>query len=469
MMFSTLASAQTPSAAASLSPTGLKRWTTSGPEGGSVTSLVTDPVLATALSASAASGNLDPSFGNGGRVFTTIPRPAGFEFFYPNVEGVIVQTDGKILVCGRFWEDGISYWYGTFIVRYLPDGTLDPSFGTNGMVAVIGQGYPYGAHAIGADMALQPDGKIVLIGTVAVAQGILVQRYTSSGQLDTAFGNNGITTVSGRAFPAGTSVAIQPDGKIVGVGWDFDPYVKPYYDAILIFRLDANGSPDKSFGAEGTGKIFVKDGYDGATVLLPPDGKIVVVGTLLNFVAPPALLIARYNPDGLPDSSFGTGGRVTYPIDNRTYISAAALQADGKIVVSEGSQGIVRFNSDGTLDQSFAINGVAPFGSVFYSNVLIQSDGRIVGIGSPDFSLSRFHADGSPDSAFGTAGRARFTINVGGTNDAHASAAALQPDGKIVVAGHFGRYFTDSHDTIGVIRVLPGGPGVSRRRAVTRP
>ncbi|MEO6259268.1 MAG: hypothetical protein ABIP63_02925 [Thermoanaerobaculia bacterium] len=433
-------------------------------------------VLGSVFSALAASGDLDPSFGNGGRVFTKIPRPAGFEGFYPNVEGVTVQTDGKILVCGRFWEDGISYWYGTFLVRYLPDGTLDPAFGTNGMVAVIGEGYPNGAHAIGADMALQPDGKIVLIGQVAVAQGILVQRYTSSGQVDTAFGNNGSTRVNGRAFPEGTSVAIQPDGKIVGVGWEYDPRAKPYYDAILIFRLNANGSPDKSFGAEGTGKIFVKGGYDGATVLLPPDGKIVVVGTLANFtVAPPALLIARYNPDGLPDSSFGAGGRVTYPINDRTYISAAALQADGKIVVAKGSQGIARFNSDGTLDQSFAINEVAPFGSVFYSYssaVLIQSDGRIVGIGGPDFSLSRFHADGSADSAFGTAGRARFTINVGGTIDAQASAAALQPDGKIVVAGYFGHYFTDSHDTIGVIRVLssgPSGPGGSRRRAVTRP
>src|SRR5258705_11885697 len=111
----------------------------------------------------AAPGDLDSTFGQGGRVFTNIAVP-GFTYFYPNTESMLVQPDGKILVCGRFWEDGVSYWYGTIMVRYMPDGTLDTSFGENGKVAVIGSGYPYGNPAGGADLALQLDGKILLIG-----------------------------------------------------------------------------------------------------------------------------------------------------------------------------------------------------------------------------------------------------------------------------------------------------------------
>src|SRR5438094_4028459 len=124
----------------------------------------------------AAPGDLDSTFGQGGRVFTNIAAP-GYTYFYPNTESMLVQPDGKILVCGRFWEDGISYWYGTIMVRYMPDGRLDTSFGENGKVAVIGP-YPFGGQAVGADMILQPDGKILLIGDYAIGQGIVGGRDT---------------------------------------------------------------------------------------------------------------------------------------------------------------------------------------------------------------------------------------------------------------------------------------------------
>src|SRR5438105_4894850 len=144
-----------------------------------------------ATTITAAPGDLDSTFGQGGRVFTNIAVP-GYAYFYPNTESMLVQPDGKILVCGRFWEDGVSDWYGTIMVRYMPDGTLDTSFGTNGKVAVTG----YSTPAVGADMALQPDGKILLIGQHVVAQGVIVQevvvqRYSSAGVRDTTFGNNG--------------------------------------------------------------------------------------------------------------------------------------------------------------------------------------------------------------------------------------------------------------------------------------
>jgi uncharacterized delta-60 repeat protein len=142
----------------------------------------------------AAPGDLDETFGESGRVATSVAIP-GYPDFLPITDSMLVQPDGKILVCGRFWQDGISYWYGTFLVRYLPNGALDPSFGEQGKVAVLEPGFPYDTWTVGADMALQPDGKIVLIGQYTIAAGIIVRRYTSSGALDNTFGENGTAAV----------------------------------------------------------------------------------------------------------------------------------------------------------------------------------------------------------------------------------------------------------------------------------
>lgn len=427
-----------------------------------------------AVKVNAGPGDLDPSFGQGGRVFTPVAVPT-YDLFYPNTESILVQPDGRILVCGRFWEDFVSYWYGTFIVRYMPDGTLDQSFGENGKVAVIGSGYPHGNPAVGADMALQTDGKIILIGQETIAEGIIVQRYTSGGALDTTFGNNGRTVVSGVAFEEGSSITVQPDGKIVGVGWEYNPFITPYYDAILVFRLNMNGSLDNSFG--GTGVVTIEDGYDGPEVIVQPDGKILVVGTLLNFAdIPSTLMLARYNANGSLDPNFGTGGRVLQRINQMDSIpSGAALQPDGKIVVAGSIYSdsayqpfFARFNADGSPDTGFGTNGVLLVERSFFklpNTVLLDDKGRIVASGNAydgasgydGFSLLRITSSGSLDPSFGVGGRSVFPINAGGTNYASGSNGVIQQDGKILVTGFFGYYFTDSHDKIALIRVDGGG------------
>jgi len=439
------------------------------------TALIIGPA---SLRSSAAPGDLDPTFGQGGHVLTTIADP-NYPFFLPQTESMLVQPDGKILVCGRFWEDGISTWYGTFIARYLPDGTLDTSFGTNGKVAVI-EVLPggYGSKAVGADMALQSDGKIVLIGSEVIAQKILVQRYTSDGVLDTTFGADGTVNVP-RGYPPfleGNSIVVQPDGKIVGTGWEYTFPATPYYDASLVFRLTADGAMDTSFGPSGTGIESFVNGYDGSKVLLQPDGKILTVGMRWNpsYGLLGDILLIRYNPNGSLDSTFGTGGSATYTINGANVDTRdAAILPDGKILVggyfspNPYHSFIARFNPDGSFDESFGSNGVVPISDDFgLEEILPDPSGKIVAVGNAfggnneyQFAIASFNANGSVDQQFGLGGRAVFPMNIG-MNYARLSDGALQQDGKILAAGYFEDYYTDSHDTIALIRV-GGASGAS--------
>jgi len=434
-----------------------------------------------APAAHAAQGDLDPTFGQGGRVVTDIAVP-GYPGFFPITESILVQPDGKVLVCGRLWHDGISYWYGTFLVRYLPDGTLDPSFGEHGKVAVIDPGFPYDTWTVGADMALQADGKIVLIGQYTVAAGIIVQRYTSSGMLDTTFGDNGRAVVprptEDRAME-GASIALQPNGKIVGVGWEFE-LTQPYHDAIVVFRLNKDGSMDAAFGPDGTGVATIIDGYGGGEVLVQPNGKILVAGILLNFSTGirPTPLLARYNNDGSLDSSFGNSGVVTDRIDGLdSAFSSAAVQPDGKIIAIGRTEStsptrsfVARYNRDGSPDTGFGANGVFSVESSFFrfpESVVLTPDRKIVALGhardvasgGDGFAIIRLTSDGALDPSFGIGGRSLPPIlDDGATQHAYVSDLAIRHDGRVLAAGYW-----SGDDSITVIRV-DAGPRFSRPR-----
>ena len=425
----------------------------------------------------AAQGDLDQAFGQGGRVVTDIAVP-GYEGFVPMTESILVQPDGKVLVCGRLWYDGISYWYGTFLVRYRRDGGLDPSFGELGKVAVIDPGFPYDTWTAGDDMALQEDGKIVLIGQDTIAAGIIVQRYTSSGVLDTTFGDNGRAVVPRpteyRAME-GVSIDLQPDGKIVGVGWEFE-LTQPYYDAMVIFRLNEDGSMDETFGPEGTGIARITDGYDGGTVLVRPDGTILVAGILLNFSTGlgPTPVLALYNNDGSLDTRFGNSGLVTQRIDDLdSSYSSAVMQPDGKIIAigrTDFRSFAARYNSDGSPDTTFGTNGVFSVASSFLRfpvSVVLMPDRKILVMGHAfdaasgenRIAIIRLTRDGALDPSFGTGGRSLLSISHdGATQPAIASDVAIQRDGRVLVAGYF---FGD--DSIALIRVN-ASPRFSRQR-----
>ena len=382
------------------------------------------------------SGDWDPAFGQNGIVQTTI-------CMYTNQgNAMAIQPDGRIVVAGRAY---VSVNYDFAVVRYLTDGSLDPTFGTGGIVTT-----PIASNDEGQTLVIQNDGKIVVAGTVAGNgyRGFGLVRYNPDGSLDATFGGAGTVvtkfgTILVNAY--GLSLALQPDGKLIVAGYVSNASAVDF----AVARYNVDGSLDASFGSGGKVTTPVGSGSDyGRSVAVQSDGKIVVVGHV-NSGAASAVCLVRYNTDGTLDGTFGTNGKViaasTYSnYDNPQLVT---LQPDGKILVvgysapsSNGDLRLFRYNSNGTLDLSFGNAGVAqtslsPGDDRAYSAVLLP-DGRILvggyAAGSPaGFAIVRYDHDGSLDAEFGIGGAALAPF---GTVNSNIS-IGVQADGNIVLAG----------------------------------
>lgn len=409
--------------------------------------------LACASSAWAAPGDLDPTFGGGGKVTTPIFTQASDG---ATVYAVAVQPNGKIVAAGsafRAPQNGASSGSDFVLARYNINGSLDTSFGGVGKVTKdIGGGQDY-AYAV----VVQPDGKIVAAGSAEVNAAsantrFTLVRYNPNGSLDSGFGTAGVVSTDffGTENMA-TSVAIQADGRIVVAGRTHDGIGRRF----ALARYSADGSLDASFGTGGkvTTSFF---GFDnGATgVAVQADGKIVASGWADPGGANVQFAMARYNADGSLDAGFGTGGKVTTDFFGANDVGwSLLLQGDGKLVVAGlvlpsgfGTDlfGLVRYNTDGSLDTSFGGGGKTTLSfSVGYQRRLaaaLQPDGRILAVswgvdgstGFDVFSLARFNSNGSIDLGFGNGGK--VITNVLGSQS-QAYALAVQGDGRIVAAG----------------------------------
>jgi uncharacterized delta-60 repeat protein len=304
-------------------------------------------------------------------------------------------------------------------------GSLDRLFAVGGKATV-----DFGGDDLGYALALQRDGKIVVAGwtTEGRREGFDfgLARLRSNGRLDPSFGSRGKTTVDFGGRDSARAVALQQDGKIVVVGGTTNGRRHEDY---AVARLKPNGALDYSFGV--AGKVTVDFGsYENATaVAVQPDGKIVVGGSGG---------LARLTSSGGLDPSFGAGGKY------RDGGSAVALQPDGKLVLLGGScqlpcSPVTRLNANATPDLAFGDGGTVAvdFGGADSgpSTLTLQRDGKILLAGTVKnrkFAVVRLNQTGSPDRFFGARGRA--TVSFGGRNDG-AEAVALQPDGKIIVAG----------------------------------
>ncbi len=391
-------------------------------------------------------GTLDPSFGNEGIVTTDLPE--GPDFF----SRLKIQKDQKIIVLGDLsYSDA-----GIILERYLPDGTLDSSFGENGIVNTR-------SHYFFNDLALQNDGKILIGGNQNVyPQSLVLMRFLPDGNLDSTFGENGmvIGDFGGWKQSAGR-LAIQPDGKIVTAG---NFYEDEYSIADLVTRYNPDGSLDKSFGQRGF--TIIEDGVTAPGLALQQDGKIVIGGSdYTGDNSHRKFYLARLTPEGSLDSSFDGDGQVFTDFGkDGDYISDIAIQPDGRIVAvgSSGQPGwngtipfiaLARYNTDGRLDQSFGEGGKVSIQLQDYSQanaVALQQNGKIVITGFVSFEnsnyvVARLLENGSLDPAFGTGG---ITITEVRTTNDRAMDVDLQKDGKIVVGGSpditLARYIGDS-------------------------
>jgi uncharacterized delta-60 repeat protein len=361
-------------------------------------------------------------------------------------QSVTVDASGRILVAG-FSLVGSAYVFS--VVRYNIDGTLDTSFDVDGKVLA-----PVGYSSRAFSVLVQADGKIVLAGdTFSGNRDFAVVRLNENGALDSSFGSGGIVSTPTGGFAEATSALLQPDGKILVVGTL--PLGSAQYD-LSIVRYNTNGTLDTSFDTDGRVGLSVSPRNDVANaVTLQSDGKIVVAGWGWSSLSDPQdFVVARFNVNGSVDTTFGGSGTgwVKTSFGTSDEAHAVAVQTDGKIVVAgnvyNSATGgfdfaLVRYNSNGTLDGEFDGDGklTTGFGGA-YNNVysmVLQPDGKILVGGSVandprGFAMARFNQDGSLDLSFGTNGTVVSDFGTYGGG----AAITLQSDGKILLAGNAG-------------------------------
>ena len=273
-----------------------------------------------------------------------------------------------------------------------------------------------------------------------------------AGALDTGFSSDGMTSIAiGTLNDYANSVAVQPDGKIVVAGTCDNGTDTDF----AVLRLNADGTADESFGTHGVVTTSIGQWAYGTCVVVQTDGKIVVAGySSASSFSYYDVAVARYTSAGALDTGFGTGGTVVTPVgSHHDEAYGMALQSDGKIVVvgraSDSTNGfgdfiIVRYTSLGALDTGFGSGGAVVdaaigAGNDYARSVVVQPDGKIVVAGhagngtNDDFALARYTSTGAPDPGFGTGGHALTPI---GPGDDDAYSLALQADGKIVLAGY---------------------------------
>ena len=379
-------------------------------------------------------GSLDNSFNGNGIQIVNL----GSDMQIGN--SVAIQKNEKIVVAG-YTLNGSKNDFA--VVRFNTDGSLDNSFDTDGILTTDIQS---ASDDYAGCVALQNDDKIIVAGYAYInsISAFVLARYNVDGSLDNSFDVDG--KLVGDYKQGNTSfnaTVIQADGKVLtaGTAWNgtnFD---------FAIARYNADGGLDNTFSDDGMRLTDFGLNDEGISLVVQPDGKIIVGGS-----SDTKFAMARYNTDGSLDATFSEDGKLTIPMGYSDWAKSVALQTDGKIILAGHSYkdtnydtayfAIARINSNGTLDNSFSNDGKVftdfENSPSFANAVSIQSDGKIVAAGRSymnghnTFSLARFNTDGSLDNTFSSDGK---QTSVFGPDDYFGMSQAIQPDGKIVVAG----------------------------------
>lgn len=442
-------------------------------------------VLVNAWGASAAVRMpLDPTFGTFGTVITDV---AGGDHEDEPFE-LLMQPDGKFVMPGKSFNS-VTGSFDFTVLRHNPDGELDTTFGDDGVVTTDFLGGR--DEALG--LAIQGDGKLVAAGMITDpstgSTDFGLARYSPDGTLDGSFGAAGIViTDFGGGQDLALRVAVQPDGNIVaagtatvaGSGFDF-----------ALARYHSDGSMDDSFGTDGLVTMDFTGGQDAITGLeILSDGGILASGPAVNrFNGTTDFGIARYTSNGMRDASFGWSGIVLTDFSAGNDVPFTLLvEPTGRFLVAglgynphtaSNDMAIARYHSNGALDNTFHTYGKPGVSMTDlargYDQILalaIQPDGKILGAGHSvipgrgfDFAFVRYNTDGTLDETFGWGGRIAIDM-FGGPDGLHG--LVLTPDGKAVVAGdtfnpatggddfYLGRFlFADPDWIAGVVGQLP--------------
>lgn len=343
------------------------------------------------------------------------------------------------------------------------DGSLDLSFDTDGIALTH-----FGASQNFCNaFAFQSDGKIVATGFTFSGSVTLIAlvRYNVDGSLDTSFDNDGkVTTDIGSIGSMGEALKIQADGKIIVAGKTNNGSI---YD-FLVLRYNTNGGLDSTFDSDGikTLSLGILDSR-ARSLEIQPDGKILVAGAVTNILYNEFAVI-RLNSDGSLDNTFDLDGIVTTTIGTSDAdLEDMVLQTDGKIILTGTSEGIpngditlARYNSDGTLDNTFDTDGIVTTNLGAFDegvSVIVQGDGRIIvagctnSAGQGEIALVRYNQNGSLDNTFDSDGIVTTSI---GTNHSYGLSVAVQSDGKIIVSGYTS---SPTNDILALVRYLSDG------------
>lgn len=388
--------------------------------------------LAVLTAALAAPGHLDGRFAAGGKVRTDV---GGTDW----AAGVAIAPGGDVVVAGGSGSDAA-------VARYDAAGRLDPTFGAGGTVVT-----DLGGDDAADALVVQRDGKVVVAGHRG--PDLALARYSLDGRLDPSFGRDGIVVTDLGATERALRLLLRPDGRLVVAG------SRP--DGLVLARYLRDGRLDARFGRNGT-VVTRTPGVDWRSAALGRDGTIVAVGARITTgpAQAMALAVARYRPDGRLDRTFaGDGLRVMSPRRHWAGALHVAVRPDGRIVLgTHGHAGavagfaLVRLARDGSLDRTFGNGGISVSGVGYGVHALaLDRRGRIVTAGRTmslqDFVVARFLPNGRRDRSF-----AATVTDFGGVDTPFW--LALQPDGKIVVAGASG---TSLLGDIAVARYLSSG------------
>lgn len=380
---------------------------------------------------------LDTTFSSDGIVTTDISNSS-----YEGIEAMAYQSSGKIVALGYTDSDSDNN-SDIVVARYNTNGSLDSSFGTNGIAK-----FNFTNEDGGLGLTVGPDDKIYVVGYMTPNTLLipLIMRLNPNGSIDTSISfTDAIPIEQMTGLGAGiTSIIIQDNGKILlgGAVVDADG------DLVngIVARLNSNGSLDSSFGTSGI--TLVDLGGIGGLIqkmVVQPNGKIVVVGyNLLDDDYKSDVAVARFNTNGTLDSGFGTGGRVFIDVLEGDYGYDIALQSNGKIVVVGDTYDetnddflVARLNTNGALDTSFGGTGVitTDFNTSFDVDeahaVMLQTDGKIIAAGTAGdgMAMVRYLDNGTIDESFGINGKAIYSY------ESYITCGSWTPDGKILLAG----------------------------------